>query len=93
MCFQWQWELTVGPGGPTLPADPGKPVGPWEMTQGAQMLLDDFEDREQQLLLDNHSNNNMNKNNYVLILLVHPVFLCHPSVQQHQLAPETTTRD
>lgn len=22
--------LTVGPGGPTLPADPGKPVGPWK---------------------------------------------------------------
>lgn len=21
--------LTVGPGGPTLPADPGNPVGPW----------------------------------------------------------------
>lgn len=31
--------LTVGPGGPTLPADPGKPVGPWKqkMTQGAQV--------------------------------------------------------
>lgn len=23
-------ELTVGPGGPTRPADPGKPVGPWK---------------------------------------------------------------
>ncbi|KAF3842827.1 hypothetical protein F7725_001676 [Dissostichus mawsoni] len=25
-----QAELTVGPGGPTRPADPGKPVGPWK---------------------------------------------------------------
>lgn len=23
--------LTVGPGGPTFPGDPGKPVGPWKI--------------------------------------------------------------
>lgn len=29
--------LTGGPGGPTLPADPGKPVGPWRQRQSFQI--------------------------------------------------------
>lgn len=30
---EFKGSLTGGPGGPTRPADPGKPVGPWRQRQ------------------------------------------------------------
>lgn len=60
MEFQWLFffmcsgirKLTEGPGGPTLPAAPGKPVKPWDRGKGKTL----------------HMNNNLKNKNHNVAL-------------------------